>query len=451
MASTHRSKRRRKRVGRVSYYWHHGAWHIYYREGEKQVRRRVGTEVEAARAAAEVNAQLANRFPSMFSFAPLSVAELRHRFLDHHEHVARSSVATVRRYRAATQHLADFGLSGGNVLLAHELDAERFVRHLRELRVSPNGHQNSRRRPLHDKGIRFILETCRSVYGFAAKKRHLPPYLENPFQGLGGSKLVRIEDSKPIFVFDDQSEAKFFRHADDWSFPIHFLLAKTGIRPGEATHLLIEELQLDSGWLQVQNKPELGWRVKTRRERSVPLIEELVHILRRVIGERRVGPVFVRPRFHRNAVPHDCSRRWMTDQVARRVAAAEESTTAPLSRECVAAIQRSVWRDAGAVRVDTVRKSFIRIGRRCELDATCPKSWRHTFATLLQDANVDLLVRQITMGHSPTLGDGPLGMTTAYTHTRSQTQRREILRALRLWPGSLQLARNWRKEMTHDQ
>ena len=31
-------------------------------------------------------------------------------------------------------------------------------------------------------------------------------------------------------------------------------------------------------------------------------------------------------------------------------------------------------------------------------EATCPKSWRHTFATLLQDSNVDPLVRQITLG-----------------------------------------------------
>ena len=32
---------------------------------------------------------------------------------------------------------------------------------------------------------------------------------------------------------------------------------------------------------------------------------------------------------------------------------------------------------------------------------------------------------------------GPLGMTAHYTHTRPETQRREIERALRLWPESL--------------
>jgi hypothetical protein len=42
--------------------------------------------------------------------------------------------------------------------------------------------------------------------------------------------------------------------------------------------------------------------------------------------------------------------------------------------------------------------------------ATCPKSWRYSFATLLQVANVDPLIRQQVMGHKPT-NPGGLGMT----------------------------------------
>jgi len=93
------------------------------------------------------------------------------------------------------------------------------------------------------------------------------------------------------------------------------------------------------------------------------------------------------------------------------------------------------------VRADKIRLSFIRAATAAGLtQATCPKSWRHSFATLLQDANVDPLIRQITLGHAP-MGstEGALGMTSVYTHTRPETQRREILRALRLWPKSLAL------------
>lgn len=103
----------------------------------------------------------------------------------------------------------------------------------------------------------------------------------------------------------------------------------------------------------------------------------------------------------------------------------------------MAQIAASVWRDAGAVKPDAIRNTFIRATKRMgHPEATCPKSWRHTFATLLQDANVDPLIRQITLGHKPTAGSG-LGMTGHYTHTRPETQRLQIEQALRLWPESL--------------
>ena len=75
-------------------------------------------------------------------------------------------------------------------------------------------------------------------------------------------------------------------------------------------------------------------------------------------------------------------------------------------------------------------------------DVTCPKSWRHTFATLLQDTNVDPLIRQLTLGHKPTSGGG-LGMTANYTHTRLETQRAQIEQALRHWPDSLNFSTQW--------
>jgi integrase len=122
-----------------------------------------------------------------------------------------------------------------------------------------------------------------------------------------------------------------------------------------------------------------------------------------------------------------------------------------LTREEVAQAQRRVWRDAGAIRVDQIRQSFMATSAACGFDdATCPKSWRHSFATLLQDANVDPLIRQLTMGHSPSFGpDSALGMTATYTHTRWATQQQAIERALRLWPLPLAIARQWAQRNTH--
>ena len=54
-----RRDRARFRVGRVSVYFHHSAWWLYFRESDRPVRRRVAETREAAeRIAAEVNAQL---------------------------------------------------------------------------------------------------------------------------------------------------------------------------------------------------------------------------------------------------------------------------------------------------------------------------------------------------------------------------------------------------------
>jgi integrase len=456
MVSRKRSRSSRIRIGKVSAYLHHGAWWIYYREHGRQVRRRVALDREdAQRIAAQVNAQVMSAAPTPssfepipiqavaavppgFSFEPISVTELRQRFLDFHEHVLNSSLGTVQRYRAATQHLVNFVGQLPRPPLLHEVRPDAFVVYLRTLEVAANGHAHSARRRLRDKGVRFILETCRGMFNFALKRRYLPPYSGNPFSELPLDRM-RIEDRKPVYVFTADAELAFFKAAPDWAFPVHFTLAKTGLRVGELVHLLIEDLDLEGGWLRVRNKAELGWRVKTGEERSVPLLPEAVAVLRAVIGRRKCGPVFLREKLADKATVLVGDRRELTrvceerEQVARREGQ-------PLPRAEAQKIANKVWWDAGVVKGDVVRNSFARVMRAIgRPDATCPKSWRHSFATLLQDANVDPLIRQQTLGHSPT-SNNALGMTSRYTHTRPETQREQIERALRLWPESLRYA-----------
>ena len=437
----------RKRVGRVSYYLHHGAWYLYYRDGDRPVRLRVAdTEGEAEQIAAQVNAQLASSSPTLFSFTSVSFSELRQAFLNHHENVAPSSPATIRRYRSATQHLENYFNECRPSDLAHAIRADHFVAWLRKQKVSPNGHPNTAKRVLRDKGLRFVLEVCRSVYIYAAQQRFLPPYFENPFSKLNLERM-RIEDAKPIFVFDAEDELRFFQKADDWTFPIHFILAKTGLRSGELIHLLIEDVDLENGWLHVRNKPELHWKIKTRRERSVPLIEEAVAVLRRVIGNRTAGPVFIRHQFDPlNSPLGNLDQMALQEELRQRISHADSGSVLTLSQTMEEKLARAVWREAGVIRSERVRTSFIRTAKSAGLkQSSCPKSWRHSFATLLQDANVDPLIRQITLGHKPSedVRSGGLGMTGVYTHTRATTQKREIERALRFWPQPLAYARQW--------
>jgi integrase len=437
MARPKRGSPARFRVGRVSIFLHHGTWWIYYRDGGKQVRRKIAPHRdEAEQIAAQVNAQLTTGAPTLLSFTPISVGELRQEFLAHHEHFLKSAVATIRRYRAATQHLVDFASRQPRAPQAHEIKPDAFATYLREISVAPNGHPHTRRRQLRDKGVLFILETCRAMLNFAGKRRHLPPYAGNPFATLPLGRL-KLDDSKAIFVFDADSELAFLRATDRWAFPIHFVLAKTGLRVGELIHLLIEDLDLKGGWLSVRNKPGLGWRIKTGLERSIPLLTEVVEVLRSAIGARVAGPVFLRKTFTLGAAPPLVAN---LQQLVLVCADRQAQAGRTLSRFEALKIAQTVWRDAGAVQPEAIRNSFLRIMKTLgRPEATCPKSWRHTFATVLQDANVDPLVRQLTLGHKPTAQTG-LGMTGHYTHTRPETQRQQIEQALRRWPRSLEVA-----------
>jgi hypothetical protein len=225
----------------VSIFLHHRSWWVYYRERGRPIRRKIGSaRADAEQVAAHVNAQLASGAPSFLAFEPIDVPTLRHRFLDYHEEVLNSSLATVCRYRAATQHLENYARTFTRSLAAHTVQVDGFVAYLRQLEVAPNGHPNTPKRTLRDKGVQFVLETWRAMYAFAGKRRHLPPHFGNPFAEVPIDRL-RIADAKPIFVFEEDAELEFFHTADDWAFPVHFTLAKTGMRVGELTHFLIEE------------------------------------------------------------------------------------------------------------------------------------------------------------------------------------------------------------------
>jgi predicted nucleic acid-binding protein len=242
---------------------------VYYRDDAGPHRKKVAaTRDQAEQVAARVNSQLASNEPTLLTFTPIGVAELRKQFLDYHEHVLHSSVGTLRRYRSATQHLDDFVATLPKPPQVHEVKVEAFAAYLRRVEVTPNGHANARKRKLLTKGVQYVLETCRTMYTYAVKRRHLPPYAGNPFSELPLDKM-KVEDAKPIFVFTADTELKFLKACSAWAFPVHFTLAKTGLRVGELVHLLVEDVDLAGGWRHVRNKVELGWRVPVAPVSSV--------------------------------------------------------------------------------------------------------------------------------------------------------------------------------------
>ncbi len=421
---------KKRRVGRVTIYVRSKVWYLYYFENRQRVRRRVGPSLaEAKLLAAQVNAQLATGTPALLSFEPVSLAALRQRWLDHHEHVLRSSIATIKRYRTATDHLLRFVEKVQPVRSADRITTtavEAFMRYLRTVEVAPNGHPNTPKRRLRDKGLVFILTSCRSMFNYAAKHRNLPPYHESPFTEIKIERIP-IEDAKPVEPFTSEQETAFLTACDGWQFPIFLTLTLTGMRPGEATHLLLPgDVDLTQRVIRIRNKPDLGWRTKTRNQRDIPICQELAEVLSRVVDGRNTGPLFLRRRFmtgEDDPILVTSNNEQLAREIACRIENLRSTHVHEWTRFDDARVARTVWRDAGVVKEVTVRVEFTKVTSKIGLEhITCPKNLRHLCATCLQDAKVDPLIRQELMGHSPDRRNGNgLGMTSVYTHTRGHS------------------------------
>lgn len=427
------------RIGKVQGYLRGKIWYLCYHEEGRRRRPRVGPDRGAARQlATQINAQLQLGAPAALSFEPVGTTELRRRWLEHHEHVLRSSVQTVNRYRTATDHLLRFLETRPVRYASHFLPrhAEQFVYYLRLLSVSPNGHPHTAKRPLMDKGLRYVLECCRSLFNYAARRRHLSPYAENPFATLEIER-VPIGVSRPITLFSPTQERAFLEACDDWQFPLFLTLMLTGVRPGELTHLLLpDDLDLGACVLRVRNKPGLGWQVKTRNEREIPLMPELSEVLRVYLDGRSTGPVFLRRRRAEQKSPDQrpdvpaaielALARCVTDQ--------QQELGRTLTRSEWGRLARHAWQELGTVEEGYIRTQFMRLTVTIGMPGcTAPKMLRHMFATSLQEGQVDPLIRNELMGHVAagvkSAGYG-LGMTAVYTHTRPETRRKQLETAL---------------------
>lgn len=94
------------RVGRVQAFLRGKVWYLCYHEHGRRRRPRVGRNRDVARQlAAQNNGQLEIGALAALSFEPIGIGDLRDRWLSHLEHVLRSSLRTIQRYRTATEHL----------------------------------------------------------------------------------------------------------------------------------------------------------------------------------------------------------------------------------------------------------------------------------------------------------------------------------------------------------
>jgi integrase len=412
-----------ERIGKVTVYRRGSTYYLYYRQGGHSQRRKVDGNLAVARATAhKVVAALDEGRASPIAYTRTSPEKMVAGFLDAVANVQRLALRTQDRYRAALDRFLDFCRDAriGTVDTVQEATVENFVKWLRNQKRVRNGAARGKREVYRLGGVKFILATCRTAFNWGARHRLLPPFTENPFTRFPIEKLKDpSEKIERAAIFSREQERDFFAACDAWQRGMFEILATYGLRLGELTHLLVEDVDLENGFFVIRSKPWLFWTVKTGRERRLPLIDHTKEIFTHLIDEREAGFVFLNEEF---ATGRHHARGFASHQALRTHAekvAADLLLSNPDANERM--IKRAVvrfCRTAGQVPEKRVRCEFMGLTARIG----CPEftrvhDLRHLFSSRAQEAGVNPILVQEMLGHTT------LEMTRRYTHLGLDTKR----------------------------
>ena len=109
--------------------------------------------------------------------------------------------------------------------------------------------------------------TCRTAFNWAGRRTDAAAFAENPFAELPIDTL-RDRDSKERRVhLRPPQEVAFFEACSEWQGAIFVTLATYGLRVGELTHLLVEDVDFAAGSFRI--RVEAG-AVLEREDRPQP-------------------------------------------------------------------------------------------------------------------------------------------------------------------------------------
>ena len=256
----------------------------------------------------------------------------------------------------------------------------------------------------------------------------LPPFSQNPFILFQIDKLKNPadnDDGKKIFT--KEQETAFFLACKSWQKSIFLTLASYGLRLGELTHLLFEDVDLVNDVVVIRSKPWLFWNVKNGRERKLPLLPGMKEVFETVIASRKAGFVFRNEEFAKGSSRPACTFTF-TFTSAQNFKAHVEKLSAefllanPDSDE--RAQKRAVvtfCRSMGQIPEKRVRCEFMEVTRKIG----CPEftrvhDLRHLFTSRAQAAGINPILVQDLLGHTT------LEMTRRYTHLGIDSKREAL-------------------------
>ena len=414
-----------ERVGPVTIYKRGHSYSLYYRENGASQRRKIDGNLAVARTTAHKVAEaLVGQRPSPLAYTRTSPEKMADGYLDAVASVQKLALRTRDRYKAALDRFRDF-CRDAHVAALDAFDPARvedFVKWLRGQKRNRNGSKKGSRDFYKVGGIKFVLSTCRTAFNWAARRRLLPPFTENPFRQFAIEKLKDPSEVAAAKVFTPDQERDFFRACSGWQRAVFTTLATYGLRLGELTHLLVEDVDLAQGTFSIRSKPWMHWSVKTGRERHLPLLPATRELFTRLIGKRKAGFVFVNAPFAagRAKLPRfggaEDFRAKARAAAAALLAKNPEAGEREQRRAAVAYCRR-----AGQVPEKTVRNEFLKVTKAIG----CPEftrvhDLRHLFSSRAQAAGVNPILVQDMLGHTT------LDMTRRYTHLGMDSKREAL-------------------------
>jgi integrase/recombinase XerD len=124
--------------------------------------------------------------------------------------------------------------------------------------------------------VRQLIQPLTAVLNHAA-----PKYCDKP-----EFKREKYNDARERYG-TDQECAAILKASAPHAAPIFLFAMYIGDRIGESVDLQIEDVFLDKSWAVLRDTKDCG------KSRGIALHDQIVEVLRKVIGERKTGPVFL--------------------------------------------------------------------------------------------------------------------------------------------------------------
>lgn len=344
--------------------------------------------------------------------------------------------ATVARYQGALRHYLDF-CNQPAVNKAHPRVAGvnrdfrlAFAAFLTNCKVTANGNENAISRPM--KGQAFVIDAVRAVYEWASdpdRGNLLPDGFRNPFRRASGSRSIHQGDPLADPDITVGMAIDFIRACDQYQLRLFVPVVLFGLRAAEPCMLFREHL--DADWLRVQCLPELNYHTKGKRDKRLPMVDELrsfwdflradtarglLYERRTVVDGRERAPL-------RGASLSDlfgefrdrCGRQKSLDAVGRKQLRVE------------------LVHKAGGINYDHVEQEFRTLTRRLKWPPLATlKDFRHLFATMIGNTPMAEAYKKYLLGQSP-------GKSAILAYTHLNQLRKEFAAAInREWPALLE-------------